>query len=43
MINAEQAANYGINDDDKISIIRKGEEFVVDVALTNEYVHANEI
>ena len=43
MLNAEQAANYWINDDDKISIIRKWEEYVVDVALTDKYVQANEI
>ena len=43
MLNAEQASNYGIKDDDKISLIRKGEEFVVDVALTDKYVQANEI
>ena len=43
MLNAEQAANYGIKDDDKISLIRRNEEFVVDVALTDKYVQANEI
>lgn len=43
MLNAEQAANYWINDDDKISIIRKWEEYVVDVALTDKYIQANEI
>ena len=30
MLNSEQAANYWIKDDDKISLIRKNEEFVVD-------------
>ena len=43
MLNAEQAADYWINEDDKISLIRKWEEFVVDVALTDKYVQANEI
>ena len=43
MLNAEQAANYWIKDDDKISLIRRWEEFVVDVALTDKYVQANEI
>ena len=43
MLNAEQAADYWIKDDDKISLIRKGEEFVVDVALSDKYVQANEI
>ena len=43
MLNAEQAADYWIKDDDKISLIRKNEEFVVDVALTDNYVQANEI
>ena len=43
MLNSEQAADYGIKDDDKISLIRKNEEFVVDVSLTDSYVQANEI
>ena len=43
MLNWEQAAHYWINDDDKISLIRKWQEFVVDVALTDKYVQANEI
>ncbi len=43
MLNSEQAAKYWIKDDDKISLIRKWEEFVVDVALTDKYVQANEI
>jgi len=43
MLNAEQAADYGIKDDDKISLIRKWAEYVVDVSLTDSYVHANEI
>ena len=43
MINSEQAADYGIKDGDKISLIRKNEEFIVDVSLTDSYVHANEI
>ena len=43
MVNAEQAADYGIKDGDKISLIRKNEEFVVDVSLTDSYVQANEI
>ena len=43
IINTEQAADYGIKDDDKISLIRKWEEFVVDVALSDKYVQANEI
>ena len=43
MINREQADEYGIKDDDKISLIRKNEEFVVDVSLTDSYVQANEI
>ena len=43
MLNAEQAADYWIKDNDKISLIRKWEEFVVDVALSDKYVQANEI
>ena len=43
MINSEQAAEYWIKDDDKISLIRKNQEFVVDVSLTDSYVQANEI
>ena len=43
MLNAEQAADYGIKDDDKISLIRKWAEYVVDVSLTDSYVQANEI
>lgn len=43
MLNTEQASNYGIKDDDKISLIRKWEEFVVDVVLSDRYVQANEI
>ena len=43
MLNAEQAADFWINDDDKISLIRKWEEFVVDVVLSDEYIHANEV
>ena len=43
MVNSEQAAQYWIKDDDKISLIRKNEEFVVDVLLTDSYVQANEI
>lgn len=38
ILNAEQASQYGITQHDKISLIRKGEEYVVDVALSNEYV-----
>ena len=43
MLNTEQASNYGIKDDDKISLIRKWEEFVVDVVLSDKYLQANEI
>ena len=43
MLNAEQADKYWIKNGDKISLIRKREEFVVDVALTDKYVQANEI
>ena len=43
MLNAEQASDYWIKDDDKISLIRKWEEFVVDVVLSDKYVQANEI
>lgn len=43
MLNAEQASKYWIKDNDKISLIRKDKEFVVDVALTDKYVQANEI
>jgi len=38
ILNAEQASQYGITQHDKISLIRKGEEYVVDVALSSEYV-----
>ena len=43
MLNSEQATEYGIKDNDKISLIRRNEEIVVDVALTDNYVQANEI
>jgi AMP phosphorylase len=43
ILNAEQAAKYGINEKDKISLIRKGEEYVVDVALSSNYIEANQI
>ncbi len=43
MLNSEQAAEYWIKDNDKISLIRKKEEFIVDVSLTDSYVQANEI
>ncbi len=43
MLNTEQASQYWIKDNDKISLIRKNEEFVVDVSLTDSYVQANEI
>ena len=43
MINREQADEYWIKDNDKISLIRKNEEFIVDVSLTDSYVQANEI
>ena len=43
ILNAEQAAKYGIRDGDKISLIRKDEEYVVDVALSSNYIQANQI
>jgi hypothetical protein len=43
ILNAEQAAKYGIREGDKISLIRKGEEYVVDVALSSDYIHANQV
>ena len=43
ILNAEQAAKYGIKENDKISLIRKGEEYVVDVALSSDYIKANQI
>lgn len=43
MLNSDQATEYGIKDNDKISLIRRSEEIVVDVALTDNYVQANEI
>ena len=43
MLNSEQAAQYWIKDNDKISLIRKDQEFVVDVALSDKYIQANEI
>lgn len=43
MINSEQAAEFWIKDGDKISLIRRNEEFIVDVSLTDSYVQANEI
>ncbi|MDR0608161.1 MAG: hypothetical protein LBG52_07685 [Candidatus Peribacteria bacterium] len=43
ILNAEQAAKFGIRERDKISLIRKGEEYIVDVALSSDYVKANEI
>jgi hypothetical protein len=43
ILNAEQASQYGITQHDKISLIRKGEEYVVDVALSSEYVEPGTI
>jgi anaerobic selenocysteine-containing dehydrogenase len=43
ILNAEQAAKYGIREGDKISLIRKGEEYVVDVALSSDYIRANQV
>ena len=43
ILNAWQAAKYGIKENDKISLIRKGEEYVVDVALSSDYIQANQI
>ena len=43
ILNTEQAAQYGITQHDKISLIRKGEEYVVDVALSSEYVEPGTI
>lgn len=43
ILNAEQASQYGITQHDKISLIRKGEEYVVDVALSSEYIEPGTI
>ncbi len=43
ILNTEQASKYGIRDGDKISFLRSGEEYVVDVALSSDYIHANQI
>lgn len=43
ILNTEQASKYGIRDGDKISLLRRGEEYVVDVALSENYIRANQI
>ncbi|MBQ7073755.1 hypothetical protein IJM86_01540 [bacterium] len=43
MMNLEQASKYGLNENDKISLIRKGDEFVFDLSLSSDLVKANEI
>lgn len=43
ILNAEQAASFGISVHDKISLIRKGEEYVVDVAVSEDYVEPGTI
>lgn len=43
ILNSEQASQYGITQHDKISLIRKGEEYVVDVALSEEYIEPGTI
>ncbi|MDO4714203.1 MAG: hypothetical protein Q4B28_06260 [bacterium] len=36
MLNTQEASTYGISSQDKISLIRNGEEYVVDVSLSDE-------
>lgn len=43
VMNAEQAAQYDIKDNDTISLIRRKEEFVVNVAIVDKYIQANEL
>lgn len=42
-LNTEQASKYDIREWDKISLLRNGEEYVVDVALSSDYVLSNQI
>jgi len=43
MMNLEQASKYGLNENDNISLVRKGEEFVFELAISPDFVKANEI
>ena len=43
MLNSKQAAEFWISSNDKISLIRKWEEYVVDVALTDDLVEPGTI
>ena len=43
IMNLEQASKYGLTENDKISLIRKGEEYVFDIFLSSDLVKINEI
>lgn len=43
VLNSEQAAKCWLKDWDQISLIRRNEEFVVNIILSDKYIHANEI
>ena len=43
ILNLWQAVSYGLNEDDKISLIRKDQEYVFNIALSDDLVKSNEI
>lgn len=43
IFNREQANQYGITEKDKVALIRKGEEYIVDVALSNDLLEPGTI
>ena len=43
VLNAEQAAQYDIKSNDTISLIRRKEEIIVNVAIVDKYIQFNEI
>ena len=42
-INEGQALEYGITDMDKVSLLYRGKEYVLDANLTHGYVNAHEV
>jgi len=42
-LNEEQARAYGINALDKVALLYKGQEYVLDVNLTHRYVSHHEV
>ena len=43
LINEEQAREHGISAMDKVALLYKGEEIILDVSLSNKYVDHNEV